>query len=104
MNQLDQRVYKALKFFADNTRAKTITVMEDDEAEYKKTVPEDVSVYLSEQNYIDAHGSSRYIITYEGIKELRVLEEVKNRDRTLYIAIAALIISLYTLASTQGWI
>ena len=104
MNELDKRVYMALKFFADNTRAKTITIQEEDEKGYKEIFPKDVSEYLSERGYIDPHGSTRYMITDEGLKELRTLEQIKHRDLTLFISILALIISLYTLAKLQGWI
>lgn len=104
MNELDKRVYYALKFFADNTRAKVTTVIEDDKKSYDDNVPEDVSGYLSEMNYINAEGSSRYIITPAGIKELRELEQIKYRDKIAIMSVAAIIISAVSLAKSFGWI
>jgi len=104
MNKLDERVYAALKFFTDNTRAEVAVISEKNKQDYELNVPEDVEKYLSEMKYIDAEGNSRYMITVEGLKESRVLERIKNQDKILTYAIIAVIISLISLAKSFRWL
>ncbi len=75
MNGLDKTWLKALKYFADNTRAWIIALKEDDEKEFRKILPKDLEDTFIEYKYLDFKGKTKYIITQEGLQELRNLEQ-----------------------------
>jgi len=104
MNELDKSVYEALKFFADNTRARVATTIEENKDYYDNLVPIDVSDYLSEMKYILPEGQTKYMISVAGLKELRELEQIKNRDNVLKAAILAVVISIISLSKSFGWL
>lgn len=81
MNELDKKTYTALSFFADNTRTKVMNIREEQREEYDGKVPEDIQTYITELKYIDVESHSKYMITQEGLKELRTLEEVKYLNK-----------------------
>jgi len=77
MNKLDERIYKALKFFADKSRAEVTVVFQNNKPQYSQIVPEDIEKSLSESGYISPQAKTRYMITNEGLIELRKLDEMK---------------------------
>ena len=79
MNKFDLSLYKSLKFFADNTRQEVNEIIEIDKEKYDQSVPEHISRYLTDESYIRAQGNTYYIITKEGITQLRELERIFNR-------------------------
>jgi len=94
MNKSDKILLKALKFFADNTRTKVNLAKEEDKINYNSYVSDDSERTLQKQGYIQPNGKTRYIITDKGREELRKLEQIFLKDKTFYIAIAGLIISI----------
>ena len=103
----DKFVFKALKFFANNTRKEIETIIEQDKDKntttYREDVSEDTEAYLSDADYIQTEGNSKWIITEDGQKLLRELGQIRHRDITLYLSIAAIIISVFTLGKVMGW-
>ena len=96
MNNLDSMLYKALKFFDTYSRTKIDNINENDNKKfYRKYVPEDVETTLIAWKYIDLKGNSRFIITQNGLEQLRQLKSIRNKDLTLAAAVIALLISIY---------
>lgn len=104
MNELDKSFYIALKFLANNTRARIKTMEEDKLKDYDNNVPKDVESTLTQFDYIDLKGNTKYIITQKGLQQLRDLEIIKHRDLTIYISVVALIISIISFMFSQGWV
>jgi len=102
MNELDKKNFKALSFFADNTRTKVMNIREENRTEYDESVPEDINAHLTELGYIDGESDSKYIITQKGLKELRTLEEIKYRDRVIIATTIAVIVSIISLLKSYG--
>ena len=104
MNELDKSFYIALRFLADNTRAKIKTMEEDKLKDYDNNVPKDVEVTLTQFDYIDLKGNTKYVITQKGLQQLRDLEIVRHRDLTLIMSVIALIISIISFLYARGFI
>ncbi|HIH04665.1 TPA: hypothetical protein HA281_04565 [Candidatus Woesearchaeota archaeon] len=104
MNKLDGSFYKALRFLADNTRAE-IKVMEEQKLTlYDDNVPKDVEATLKEFDYIRPYGTTKFIISQKGLQQLRDLELIKHRDLTLILSVIALVISIISFATVNGWV
>ena len=104
MNKLDESMYVALRFLANNTRAEIKVMNEQHLKEYEKNVPNDVESTLKQFEYIDLQGNAKFIITQKGLQQLRELEIIRHRDLTIYISIIALLISIISFAVSRGWI
>lgn len=104
MNRLDKSVYTSLKFFANNTRKEVEVIQERKKRKYENKVPKDMNVHLGDRKFINPVGQDRYIITDEGLVELRTLEAIKHRGWALILSITAIIISVITFVLSRGWI
>ena len=101
MNELDKSLYKALSFLADNTRAEITVTKERKSTEYEDNVPntkEDPTEKTLEQfGYIELHKNTKWMITQNGLQQLRDLEQIKYRDRIILWAILAVVLSVFSL-------
>lgn len=108
MNELDKSLYKALKFLADNTRAEIKVMKERNFNDYDKAVPSTkenpIEQTLISFEYLLLNGDTRWMITQRGLQQLRSLEQIKNRDLTIWLSSSALIISILSFAISRGWI
>lgn len=116
MNNLDRRVYKALIFFSNRTLNEVLKLKEDDSGKYNKKVPKGIEDSIHREGYISLkkYGDTRdedSAITTKGIEQLRILKDVKNKEKSIWISVIAVVISLLALgislvpfAKSMGWI
>jgi len=104
MNESDKNLYKALKYFADYSRAKVKSRKEEQPTEYTDNVPADVEITLSKFEYIALSSDTKYIITQKGLQQLRDLEQIKYRDTIIWISVLSLGISILSFAYAKGWL
>ena len=96
MNKFDKRLIKALSFFANNNLQKINQLRKKNNKKYTKKIPKNIEEYLFENNYLDADNRRKMGITPIGLEQLRTLESVKLNQKTFWLSITALIISLIT--------
>lgn len=108
MNKLDKSFYKALKFFANHTRAEIIVMKEQATGEYEKNVPatkeDPIEQTLEKFEYLEKNANTKWMITQSGLQQLRDLEQIGHRDILIYLSTVALFISVLSFAVAQGWI
>ena len=108
MNELDKSFYRALKFLATYTRAKIKSLKEGGFNDYDKNVPSTkenpIEQTLIGMGYLEPSKDTKWMITQNGLQQLRDLEQIRHRDLTIWISSIALIISILSLAIAQGWI
>ena len=108
MNELDKSLYRALKFLADHTRAEIRHWKEMGNKDYEKSVPSTsenpTEQTLKQYDYIDLNGTTKWMITQNGLRQLRDLEQIKHRDLTVWLSGFALVISILSFAISQEWI
>ena len=97
MIEIDKKIHEVLKKIANTPSDK----FSDTEIE---KIPKEISEYISKMYYISPNEKTGYLITREGVKELRILEEIASREKQLSgqlakicISITALIISFISL-------
>lgn len=108
MNRLDKSQYRALKFLANNTRAEIIVMKEEGRDDYEAKVPSTkenpVEQTLEAFGYIKKDGHTKWMITQDGLQQLRDLEQIRHRDWIIYLSVSALVISILSFLIAQGWI
>ena len=101
MNNIDRSLYKALKFFSNVSRKECEEIKRKTPKKYVSQLMEDS---LVRSRYINFEGSEKYsLITGDGLEQLRVLEDIKIKEKSIIVSIFALIISLAALAKSIGW-
>ncbi len=103
MNRIDKAWYKALTFLATNKRKNVIQFMGKAPKRYKQIVPEEIEKTFIEWSYINFDNDTIYAITQSGLQQLRDLEDIRRKDRTIIISISALIISIFAFGKAMGW-
>jgi len=99
MNKIDKWVYEALVFFSNKSLNESLKIKEDNPKKYNKKVPKSVENsmhregYISFKKYEDARDEDS-AITSKGIEQLRILEDIKKKEQSIWISIGALIISI----------
>ncbi|MBI2147730.1 hypothetical protein HYU19_04610 [Candidatus Woesearchaeota archaeon] len=104
MNRIDKQWLKALKYFADNTRARVIADKESNDFYYKEVLPEDLKNTFVGVNYLDFNSNTKHIITQSGLQQLRELERNNRESWGFRFSIIAIIISCLSFAISMGWI
>lgn len=108
MNKLDKSTYRALSFLADYTRAEIKVLKEKTTGDYEKFVPNTegnpIEQTLESFGYIKLHKNTRWMITQEGLQQLRELEQIRHRDLIVWLSGLALGISILSFAISQGWL
>ena len=54
--------------------------------------------------YVQFEPPAQHIVTGDGLRFLRELEDIRKKDLTLIASVIAVIISLFALAKSMGWI
>lgn len=103
MNKLDKKIFKALSFFANNTFKKINKIMLTNITKYYKNVSRTIENHIFITGYIKADDIRSYAITEKGLEQLRILENIKHKEKSMYISIIALLIALFTLFSRIWW-
>lgn len=107
MNKLDKSFYRALSLLANNTRNEVKELKEKNTGIYEKNVPSTddnpVEQTLNNWGYVNLKGHTRWIITQNGLEQLRDLEKIKHRDNIIFWAVFAVVISVIALAKSMGW-
>lgn len=96
MNNLDKKLYTALKFFANYPIKSIIRMIEQFVSTYHLSVPEAIEKHMILEGYISAENKHGYAITETGLDMLRKLENIKRSEQSILISIFALIIALIT--------
>ena len=104
MNRVDKGFYKALRYFANNTRTEINDIKGKSIEIYKEFVPHEIESTLDSWGYLNLNGNTKFIITQNGLQQLRDLEKIKHSDITRNVAVISLILSIYTFAKLQGWV
>lgn len=97
MNAFDEKLYKALVFFANNNLKKVIDIREKKKKEYNEHVSKDIEDFCFEHGYIDADSRYNNIITAKGLEQLRTLSDIKLNQRAFWISLGAIVISVTSL-------
>lgn len=103
MNEIDKRFYRALKFLS------TIPTKETFGKYFSKNVKDSGKYYdeatwedLRELGYVVQDPLKRQILTSEGLSQLRMLEDIRRKDLTLWISIIAIALSIFALLKSFG--
>ena len=94
MNRFDNDIYKALNYFANNELVEISKLEINDPKKYKKIVPEHIEIHIFENKYVDGDNRLKLGITPLGLEQLRNLEGMKLNQKTFWISITALVISI----------
>ena len=89
LNEVDKRLYVALRYLSDPKRPKL--------KKSKSEEIDDLVGTLSTNRLIGQNKAGNVVLTEKGLKELRELENHRRADWTLKIATLSLIISIISL-------
>ena len=88
MNQLDKKLYKNLSYFADLTRTEieeqNKTKIGEESSLYRENVNEVMEMTFENWGYINWKSDAKWVITKNGLEQLRQLEEIRHRHLTLW--------------------
>ena len=96
MNGFDKKIFKALNYFANNELLEINKIRKNDKKKYSKIIPKHIETHVFENNYIDGDNRLKMGITPLGLEQLRTLEGIKLNQKTFWISITALVISIIT--------
>ncbi|HGJ64172.1 TPA: hypothetical protein ENS27_02145 [bacterium] len=96
MNRFDKKLYNALNYFANNRLKVIMDTKENDIHKFRENVSKDIEEYAFDEKYLDADERRKYGITPAGLEQLRILEGIKHNQKTYWVSIIAIIISLIT--------
>ena len=104
MIKTDKTLYKALKFFSKRTLKMCKEMKEKNPKEYYRNVPKVVEETLLERSgFLDFDVPEEYsCLTKRGTEQLRVLEEIKLKEKSIWISIIALFLSILALIKSFG--
>lgn len=106
MIETDKTLYKALKFFSERTLKQCNLIKEKNPKEYYKIVPKIIEETLLERSgFVDFDIPEEYSpLTRKGTEQLRDLEEIKIKEKSILISIVAIVLSILALAKSFGGI
>lgn len=106
MNKIDKKFYKALKFLSRKTTPEILDALLDknQKKEFRKFVPKEMDRTLQVWGYVQFEPPAQHIVTGDGLRFLRELEDIRRKDLTLIASVIAVVISLVALAKSMGWI
>lgn len=96
MNNFDKKLYKALNYFANNRLKVIMDTKENDINRFRDNVSKDIEEYAFDEKYLDADERRKYGITPEGLEQLRTLEGIKHNQKTYWVSIIAIVLSVIT--------
>lgn len=104
MIKTDKTLYKALKFFSGRTLKQCNEIKEKNPKKYYKYVPKVIAETLSERSrFVDFNVPEQYSpLALKGTEQLRILEEIKLKERYIWISIIALFLSILALIKSFG--
>lgn len=104
MNKIDKKFYKALKFLSRKTTPEILdSLLDEDKKKWlRKFVSKDMDRTLQLWGYIQFEPPAQHIVTGDGLKFLRELEDIRRKDLTLIASVIAVVISLVALAKSFG--
>lgn len=107
MNKIDKAIYEALTFLSDKT-VDGVLKMKKENSDYHKYLPQQLEDALHVVGYISFNksgaNSRESAVTLKGIEELRILEDIKIKEKSIYISYLALFISALAFVKSMGWI
>ena len=83
-----------MNYFANNELVEISKLEINDPKKYKKIVPEHIEIHIFENKYVDGDNRLKLGITPLGLEQLRNLEGMKLNQKTFWISITALVISI----------
>jgi len=106
MIKTDKTLYKALKFFSGRTLKNCKEIKEKNPKEYYKYVPKVIEETLLERSrFLDFDVPEEYSpLRVKGTEQLRILESIKIKEKSIWISIIAIIISILALIKSFGLI
>lgn len=96
MNRFDKDIFKALNYFANTELVEINKLRKNDFNKYKKIIPKHIETHIFENKYVDGDTRLKMGITPIGLEQLRTLEGIKLNQKTFWISIAAIVISIIT--------
>ena len=105
MNKIDRQWYKTLKFLSKWTLDNAFDELKKkDPKKFKKYLYDEPWDTLHKLGHVTSINDSTQIVTSSGLELLRMFEDMRRKDLTIYISTAALIISSVAFAKSVGWI
>ena len=96
MDKFNKNLHKTLNFFANNSLKKINSLRKNKSPEFQRNVTEYTEEFAFEEGYLDADERRKFGITSKGLEQLRILEGIVYNQKTFWLSITALIISLIT--------
>jgi len=96
MNSHDKALYKALKFLSKNSVKKCKEMEKNNPKKYYKHVSKAMEESLEESNLIEFNYQEEDFspVIGKGVTQLRILEDIKRKEKSILISIGALVISV----------
>ena len=104
MNEIDKKWYKGLRFLSRLSLDEVHKLRGEKSEKFKKNVPDKLWKTFETFKFISYRGDGYGGITRFGLEQLRVLEDIKRKDRTLIASVVAVVFSLVAIAKSMGWI
>jgi len=93
MENFDKQLYKALKFFANNTVKSINKIIDKNIKQYRIHVSRKIERFVALAGYTQASNEDIIAITEKGIEQLRILEDIEHKDKSRIAAWVAIIVS-----------
>ena len=97
MNEFDKKLYRTLNYFANHRLSYIMKAQKTKKREFRDNVNKDVQDYAFDENYLDADVRRKYGITPKGLDQLRILEGIIHNQKTFWISITAITLSILSL-------
>lgn len=105
MNKIDKCLYRALKFLSKKSIKNIKEIKKENINKYYKYVPQLVEESLERARFIEDRPEEEYsLVTGRGLQQLRLLEDIRIREKSILISILAIIIALISLIKSMDWI
>jgi len=101
MNGFDKKLFKALNYFANNRLKLILDMKENDTHKFRENVSKDIEDYAFDEKYLDADERRKYGITPKGLEQLRTLEGIKHNQKTYWVSVIAIVISVITFITSM---
>lgn len=59
---------------------------------------------LHSLGYVTSNPNVKHLVTPIGLEQLRILEDMRNKELTLIISIIAIVLSVFSFIKSMGWI
>lgn len=97
MNEFDKKLYKTLSYFANHKLSDIMKAQKTKKKEFSDNVNRDVQDYAFGEKCLDADVRRNYGITPKGLDQLRILEGIIHNQKTFWISITAITLSILSL-------